>query len=74
MAKMGRYCKAYHIARLREYPEWSEPVNRIEQDRPDTNGTKATVSEQYNSDHILYLQEDFTVTDGIFIQSLDCPF
>jgi len=48
MPKMGKYCKVYPIAKLREFDKWSEIQGLTEAD-------------------YLYLQEDYTVTDGIFI-------
>lgn len=51
MKRMGRYCKAYPIERFREFPGWKEDATE----------------RQPNDGVFLYLQEDFTVTDGVFL-------
>ncbi|HEY6120511.1 MAG TPA: hypothetical protein VIV66_11155, partial [Pyrinomonadaceae bacterium] len=59
MSKMGKYCKAYMLPRFREFSGWTEISEnaRKENDspRPLTDGD------------FLYLQENFVVTDGIFM-------
>lgn len=52
MKKMGKYCKAYEIEKLMEFPGWAENVKN-------TNGQA--------SGGFYYLQENFTATDGIFL-------
>lgn len=59
MNKMGRYCKAYPVHRLREFSGW-EP--KLENTRKE-NG----VPRPLGDDDFLYLQENLTVTDGIFL-------
>lgn len=53
MSKMGRYCKAYPIAKLHEFGDWSKYYRGPE---------KAVNSDE----DFLFLQENFTVTKGIF--------
>jgi len=48
MAKIGKYCKAYPIARFREYKGWTEKPENVKRDH-------------------LYLQENYIVTEGIFM-------
>lgn len=60
MKSMGRYCKAYPVRRLREFPEWRENLKNL---RKTQEGEGP--SHLLDTDH-LYMQEDFTVTDGIF--------
>ena len=50
MARMGSYCKAYPVQRLRAYPAWRENAE----------------SARNESDY-LYLQDNYVVTDGIFV-------
>ncbi len=59
MSKMGKYCKAYMIPKLREFSGWTENSQnaRKENDAP----------RQLTDADFLYLQENFVVTDGIFI-------
>lgn len=62
MRKMGRYCKAYPIERFKEFGGWPEDVDQIrKQQRADDK------SEADSFPDFLYLQENFTVTDGIFL-------
>lgn len=55
MSKMGRYCKAYPIGRFREYQKWAE--------RSEGFRVEKEASEKSH----LYLQENYVVTDGIFM-------
>jgi hypothetical protein len=61
MPKMGNYCKAYLLSRLRHYPGWQEAPEALAAGQ----GTEATLDEK--SDPIVYLQEDYRVTNGIFL-------
>lgn len=55
MAIMGSFCKAYLLTQLREFKDWAEkPTN-----------SKEPVED--NPDRFVYLQENFTVTEGIFL-------
>lgn len=66
MAKMGRYCKAYLLGTLREFSGWNDKrQSALVDGRTDGKGAEGT-GEVTDSD-ILYLQENFVVTDGIFI-------
>jgi hypothetical protein len=53
MANMGKYCKAYPAISFREFDGWTE--NSLES------------QEELTDDSILYLQENFAVTHGIFL-------
>lgn len=67
MAEMGRYCKAYHAADFRKFPGWKENVASLRKDRQEVNGREVEVERnELKDDDILYLQENFVVTDGIF--------
>jgi hypothetical protein len=59
MATMGKYCKAYMITSLRQFGGWTEKSEnaRKENDTP----------RQLGDVDFLYLQENYIVTDGIFI-------
>jgi hypothetical protein len=50
MATMGTYCKAYLVKQLRQYSQWRE------------NSSKRKLTD----DDIVYLQENYVVTGGIF--------
>jgi hypothetical protein len=64
MTQMGKYCKAYPIERFREYEHWKEEAQTNGEDK-DTN--LETTEGDSNKSRYLYLQENYTVTDGIFI-------
>jgi hypothetical protein len=59
VSKMGNYCKAYMIPSFRQFSGWTENSEntRIENNAP----------RQLTDADFLYLQENFVVTDGIFI-------
>jgi hypothetical protein len=61
MVEMGNYCKAYLVERFRAYPGWSPNLSQLE---PDESGA---ARQELRDDDYLFLQENFTVTDGIFL-------
>ena len=59
MATMGKYCKAYMIPSFRKFSGWTENAE---------NARKESGSPRQLTDaDFLYLQENYVVTDGIFI-------
>lgn len=58
MATMGKYCKAYSVHRLRQFPEWNEKR------RPET---AAETPKVLGDDDYLFVQHNLVVTDGIFV-------
>lgn len=64
MAEMGSYCKAFLAKDLRAFPGFSEDPAAI---RPRAEGEDGASPDGLGDDAILYLQETFVVTDGIFI-------
>jgi hypothetical protein len=79
MAEMGRYCKAYTLGQFREFPGWKENPQGLRKDKPQGGMRKkrpggapdepppAETQRVLTDDDHLYLQENFFVTDGIFI-------
>lgn len=57
MAQMGKYCKAYPVRQLREFSGWREKESKNGE-----AGSGAPAEHPY-----LYLQENYTVTAGIFL-------
>ena len=51
MATMGKYCKAYLLKQFRQFNQWNE---------------NQKVNQELTEDSVLYLQENYVVTDGIF--------
>ena len=67
MATLGKYCKAYPLAQLRQFVGWKEKAENARIVRKEVNGEMVTVVRELTDADYVYLQTDFTVTDGIFI-------
>jgi hypothetical protein len=67
MATMGKYCKAYLLSDLRGYPGWTEKVENIRQEKMDQDRQQSAERRTLSHEDYLFLQENYTVTDGIFI-------
>jgi len=68
MEKMGRYCKAYPIQRFREFSGWQENAQNTRKEVRKIDGVDTEAPRELGDDAFLYLQEDYTVTDGIFLE------
>jgi hypothetical protein len=68
MATMGKYCKAYYAGSFRQYPGWSATLQHLQKntDRSGSAGASAPLLPVEDED-ILYLQDTYVVTDGIFL-------
>ena len=55
MPVMGSFCKAYALTQLREFKDWVEKPG------------DAKLSDESESGRFVYLQENLTVTEGIFL-------
>ena len=51
MATMGKYCKAYLLKQFGQFNQWNE---------------NKEINQELTEDSVLYLQESYVVTDGIF--------
>ena len=67
MPKMGKYCKAYPITNFRQFSEWTENSSNARPEKEVVDGNEVTTPRVITDDDFLYLQENYTVTDGIFI-------
>ncbi len=67
MPKMGKYCKAYSVTKLRDFDKWSEKSENVRKEKKYDDGKEVEWQRPLTDAEYLYLQEDFTVTDGIFI-------
>jgi hypothetical protein len=65
MATMGQYCKAYPIQRFQEFYNWSENEQGYRKEKIEAKGSDTEQEQPARS--FLYLQENYVVTDGIFI-------
>jgi hypothetical protein len=64
---MGRHCKAYHAGRFREYNDWTENRQNVRKRKEVVDNNEIEVDRDLNDNDVLYLQENYVVTDGIFI-------
>ena len=67
MTTMGKYCKAYPITRFREYKGWTEKTENARKERGTVDGEEVDVKRQLTDKDHLYLQENYVVTDGVFL-------
>ena len=67
MTRLGKYCKSFPLQRFREYPGWNENPGNARRIRQVIDGEKVEVTRELSDADYLYLQENFTVTDGIFL-------
>lgn len=66
MARMGSYCRAYHARDFAAFPGWSPDLAQLRPAAAEAGAAPAP-REALHDDDILYLQESFAVTDGIFL-------
>jgi hypothetical protein len=67
VSTMGRYCKAYHARSFRAFNNWTENRDQLRKTKQTEDGKEVEVPRELTDDDVLYLQENFTVTDGIFL-------
>jgi hypothetical protein len=67
MTTLGKYCKSFPLQRFREFSGWTEDLNNARRVRQEIAGKKVEVARSLSDTDYLYLQENFTVTDSIFI-------
>lgn len=66
MAEMGKYCKAYLAKDFRKYPDWEENLDNLRKETEYKDGEEKEIErDELKDDDILYLQENYVVTDGI---------
>ncbi|HVT18926.1 MAG TPA: hypothetical protein VHQ90_22415 [Thermoanaerobaculia bacterium] len=64
--EMGKYCKAYLAKDLRQYPGWSENKANVRKEKKEVDGKEIEVDRELDDESILYIQENYVVTDDIF--------
>jgi hypothetical protein len=67
MKKLGKNCRAYPLSVLRQFPGWAEKPENARTIREEVNGETVEVPRNLTDEDYVYLQANFTVTDGIFI-------
>ncbi|HKV39725.1 MAG TPA: hypothetical protein VJX67_10980 [Blastocatellia bacterium] len=67
MSKMGSYCKAYPVKQLRSFAGWTEDLAQVRVDKTFERGKELQTQRTIADDDYFYLQENYVVTDGIFL-------
>lgn len=67
MPTMGRYCKAYPYSNFKEYSNWSVNRDNLRKAKEGQASGENEVQPDLIDSDILYLQENYVVTDGVFI-------
>jgi hypothetical protein len=67
VSQMGAYCKAYLASSMRSYPGWKEKPEALRQPESAVAGGQSVEKRtQLKDDDIVYLQENYFVTDDVF--------
>jgi hypothetical protein len=64
---MGSYCRAYKIATLRQFPNWNEKSENARKEKRPLGAVEVDAPRELTDNDFLYLQEDLSVTDGIYM-------
>jgi hypothetical protein len=67
MPILGKYSKTYSLNLLRQFPGWSEKAENARKIRKELNGEIVEEPRELTDSTYVYVQSDYTVTDGIFI-------
>lgn len=68
MATMGNYCRAYYARDFAAFDGWRPDLSQLRPGVTEVEGREVEVPrDTLADDDILYLQENFAVTDGIFM-------
>jgi hypothetical protein len=63
---MGKYCKAYHLRDMRKYRYWKENAQNTRKEKKEVDGNEVEEVRALTDDSIVYLQENYVVTDDIY--------
>ena len=67
MAEMGKYCKAYCAEDLGQFDGWEAKIGNLRPEIKRENREEIEVDRaELQDDDVLYIQENYVVTDGIF--------
>lgn len=67
MSTLGKYCRAYPLSQLRKFPGWVERTDEARRIRKEIDGEIVELVRTLTDEDYVYLQLDYTVTDGIFV-------
>ncbi len=63
---MRRFCKAYLVKEFKKYPGWKINTNNLRKISQMKNGREEKVPRPISDNDILYLHDNWVVTDGIW--------
>jgi len=63
---MRKYCKAYLVKEFKKFKHWQVNDANLRKEIQNVDGKEVEVPRRLSDDDILYLHEDFVVTDGIY--------
>jgi hypothetical protein len=66
MPTMGKYCKAYLLEKMRGFSGWDEKAENARKETVEREGEEVEMTRDLMDDSIVYLQENYVVTDGVF--------
>jgi hypothetical protein len=66
VSRMSEYCKAYPVKRFRAFAGWSEDTNALRPRHDDATAATDTTTRELADDEVLFLHDNYHVTDGIF--------
>ena len=67
MSIVGKYCKGFPLELFRRFPNWTENPENARKIRTEVEGETVELPRALTDSNYLYLQENFTVTDSIFL-------
>lgn len=67
MTILGKYCRAYPLHRLRQFSGWHENAENARTVRKEVDGDIVEEVRQLTDEDYVYVQVNYTVTDGIFV-------
>lgn len=67
MPTLGKYCKGFPLDLFRRFPDWKENLENARKVTQEIDGDKVEIARELAGSHYLYLQQNFSVTDSIFL-------
>jgi hypothetical protein len=67
MPEVGKYCKAYLFQQLCQFSNWNDQISYLRKEAEYTDGKEVEVERKLTYEDVVYLQDNYVVTDGIFL-------
>lgn len=67
MSILGKHCRAFPLYQLRKFPGWVERAEGARKIRKEVDGEIVEEARTLTDEDYVYLQMNYTVTDGIFV-------